>query len=532
MMCFRLHVVLAMPAAAFAPPLSERAFPPEVEGDVSVGADVPALPADSATLVLTDDLALADKLAGTAPERLHVVYAGGAPVDEALFERLEDVWPAGESPELRGLRYDRLLRALKESFDLWFYKNTLLTTINDVPDMLWYKRLDGTHMLVNDAFAAIVEKPKDDIQGKDHFSIWDVPRPAKGAADFACAESEKLAISSGRMHVCDEPVKTRAGMKLFTTYKSPLYDRFGNVFGTVGVGHDVTSINSLGSQLYLLVENLPYPICIFTLDWKVVQMNSVFAELVGLDPDGEHSDFDYQAWKRETFTPVDEPTENHVKQIASHELMFNRGGIPRHYVVMDLEIRNHFGDVTGYLCTLEDVTYRRAYERSMLNAANTDKLTGLYNRRAYSKKIRELSEKLPERCCVVMADINGLKEANDTRGHNVGDELITGAAACMSQAFQDFGTVYRLGGDEFCVLMTGTAEDAAGCLKQLEKNCAAWKGQYIESISISCGVASAEEYSDIASLTKAADERMYESKRNYYRSTGHERRRRGRDKEE
>jgi len=154
-----------------------------------------------------------------------------------------------------------------------------------------------------------------------------------------------------------------------------------------------------------------------------------------------------------------------------------------------------------------------------------DQMTGLQNRRAYSEKIEELAKKLPERCCVVMADINGLKQANDTLGHDAGDELITGAAECIQRGFEGVGTVYRVGGDEFAVIMTGTAADAQNCLKRVEELCAAWKGRIIQAISVSYGVASSEEYSDIDSLTKAADERMYAFKQNYYLSSGKERRR-------
>ena len=60
-----------------------------------------------------------------------------------------------------------------------------------------------------------------------------------------------------------------------------------------------------------------------------------------------------------------------------------------------------------------------------------DQMTGLQNRRAYAEKIDQYIENMPGECCVVMADINGLKEMNDTCGHEAGDELIIGAAECL-----------------------------------------------------------------------------------------------------
>jgi len=85
-----------------------------------------------------------------------------------------------------------------------------------------------------------------------------------------------------------------------------------------------------------------------------------------------------------------------------------------------------------------------------------DQLTNLQNRRAYSERIKQLETDMPATCCVVTADINGLKQINDTFGHSAGGELIIGAAECLSQCFEGVGEVYRLGGDEFCVIAIGT----------------------------------------------------------------------------
>ena len=155
-----------------------------------------------------------------------------------------------------------------------------------------------------------------------------------------------------------------------------------------------------------------------------------------------------------------------------------------------------------------------------------DQMTGLQNRRAYSEKVEQLSKQLPVPCTVVMADINGLKEANDTLGHEAGDELIIGSAECLRKSFDGIDTVYRLGGDEFTVIMGSSEDEAKKCLERMELICAEWKGQHINGISISYGAASTAEFSDLDALLKAADQRMYEHKSNYYQYTGKERRKR------
>ena len=161
--------------------------------------------------------------------------------------------------------------------------------------------------------------------------------------------------------------------------------------------------------------------------------------------------------------------------------------------------------------------------------ARYDQLTNLRNRRAYDETIDRFSKELPAGCKVVVADINGLKETNDRLGHNAGDELIIGAAECIRQSFEGTDMIYRIGGDEFCIIITDAGYDVEGAVKRLQELCAGWKGEYISSISISAGTAAAEESSGIDEVVRTADKRMYEFKRHFYESSGRDRRRRRTD---
>ncbi|MBP5311558.1 MAG: diguanylate cyclase [Clostridia bacterium] len=153
-----------------------------------------------------------------------------------------------------------------------------------------------------------------------------------------------------------------------------------------------------------------------------------------------------------------------------------------------------------------------------------DQMTGLKNRRAFSEKEAELSKEMPAYCCVVFADINGLKEMNDTMGHDAGDELIIGAAECLNESFEGIDTVYRIGGDEFCVILTDETVAVEPCLKILNEKCAAWKGEFINGFSISYGYAFGEDGLDFDSVQREADRKMYSNKNDFYRNTGKDRR--------
>ena len=155
-----------------------------------------------------------------------------------------------------------------------------------------------------------------------------------------------------------------------------------------------------------------------------------------------------------------------------------------------------------------------------------DQMTGLQNRRAYEEMSGRFAEKMPAYCCVVTADINGLKQINDRLGHEAGDELIIASAECLRRSFTGIDTIYRIGGDEFCVFITDENVSASRCLERAAEISAGWQGKNVHGFSLSYGFADSREFSDIDSILQTADQRMYQFKRQYYISSGHDRRRR------
>lgn len=89
--------------------------------------------------------------------------------------------------------------------------------------------------------------------------------------------------------------------------------------------------------------------------------------------------------------------------------------------------------------------------------AYSDGLTGLGNRTAYLEQLEEYisSAKESERIGIVYLDVNNLKKVNDNQGHEIGDQLIKVTAKIVQDSFGKFGKSFRIGGDEFCVLIDG-----------------------------------------------------------------------------
>ncbi|ACE86075.1 putative bifunctional diguanylate cyclase/phosphodiesterase [Cellvibrio japonicus] len=101
---------------------------------------------------------------------------------------------------------------------------------------------------------------------------------------------------------------------------------------------------------------------------------------------------------------------------------------------------------------VQDLTERRRKEEELHQLANTDILTGLANRANLYRRTEEVLLR-PAPAAVLMIDLDGFKDINDTLGHSVGDSILCEVANRLQQAMGPADTVARIGGDEFAVLL-------------------------------------------------------------------------------
>lgn len=157
-----------------------------------------------------------------------------------------------------------------------------------------------------------------------------------------------------------------------------------------------------------------------------------------------------------------------------------------------------------------------------------DPLTNLKSRHAYMEEINELEKEksLPTDLVVFSIDINGLKLANDTKGHLVGDELIQGAADNIRRVFAKYGNCYRVGGDEFMVIAYLKKELVSKLKNDFKHNIMKWRGSNNLTLSASIGSATAFHNPDVTieKLIYLSDQEMYKAKSDYYRNSGMDRR--------
>ena len=150
----------------------------------------------------------------------------------------DEIWL--ESANLDDFYFEKALNLIAERKEAWLQKTWLQTTINSSPDMIWFKDMGGLHLEVNDAFCEVVDKQKDDVRGKDHYYIWNIPKEIYEQTGYVCVQTEDDVVAARKTCLLDEEVmKADGNLSKLKTYKTPIFDG-ETIIGTVGIARDVT----------------------------------------------------------------------------------------------------------------------------------------------------------------------------------------------------------------------------------------------------------------------------------------------------
>jgi diguanylate cyclase (GGDEF)-like protein/PAS domain S-box-containing protein len=177
------------------------------------------------------------------------------------------------------------------------------------------------------------------------------------------------------------------------------------------------------------------------------------------------------------------------------------------------------GEVVAWYGATEDIEARKLAEQRMSWMATHDCLTGLANRLHFRDRLETAIEQAAgvRRVALLLLDLDGFKLVNDKHGHDVGDEVLVEVARCLRQVVGRQGTVSRLGGDEFTIILPNVGDDtwlatfSEKLLKELTKPLIL-RGTTLEiGASIGLSVYPADD-ATVAGLLKDADLALYAAK--------------------
>lgn len=174
--------------------------------------------------------------------------------------------------------------------------------------------------------------------------------------------------------------------------------------------------------------------------------------------------------------------------------------------------------VISYISSSRESLEKFFEDRIYKELAYKDALTGLGNRARFERDIEVLEEEKHnlENLILVIADANYLKKINDTMGHLVGDKAIQIMAEAMKKAFNDIDEIYRIGGDEFCIIIQNqSAEDVHKKLEIVGERLLCSELGFPISLSYGFEAYDPKVHDSLIALYKAADDKMYETKSVY-----------------
>ncbi|MTI42075.1 PAS domain S-box protein, partial [Roseibium hamelinense] len=412
-----------------------------------------------------------------------------------------------------------------------------------------------TYVMANNAFCALVGRPREAILGEPAESIF----PAKVIPDLK--SRDRFVLSTGKLEELDEPIPLPNGTefasltrKSFATTKS-------------GEGYVVTVLNDIGvlkereqelraalrqaelSQLVL--DTLPTPVLAKDEDLRYVMINSAFCRLFSFDKSEMLGKTIDDLSPNDRITHINEMDRKVLadgQTLRSEDTMSETSGTGLGAAIISKSLaRTDNGDkyIVGVITDISDLkkrekeledAHRVAEEQNQILTETKsqaeydslhDALTGLPNRRYLDQTLHEWHEGTREdELALLQIDLDRFKAINDTMGHAAGDFILQHVANVLRKSCKESDFIARIGGDEFVVLREGdiAREEleylADQIITELNKP-VAYENELCRfgaSIGIDIGIASMTEHTgevshDPSRLMMNADIALYRAKR-------------------
>ncbi|MFI3208677.1 MAG: sensor domain-containing diguanylate cyclase [Eubacteriales bacterium] len=411
-------------------------------------------------------------------------------------------------------------KRMRDTLDKELCEKQLVTLIDSIPDLVWYKDIRESHMSVNQSFCETVGKTKEQIKDRGHCYIWDLDPAEYEQGEYVCMETEDVVIEEQGTFLFDEKVKIRDEMRQLKTYKSAIVGRRGETIGTVGIARDVTDIWNSHEEFQTLISRLPYAIVIVDVDYKFVSCNERFEKLFGrtdvIMKDADIDEMGQYFFGEDVSRRDEENTSIKVSMIVDTQ---------EHYYEIDKQgIHDMFDKLSGYFYIVKDETDTFQYEEKLKELSVTDELTKLYNRKAirnYFDMNKDFLFHLEHSMAICMLDLDYFKGYNDFYGHVAGDKVLYLFGKILRDVKEEYNVfVARYGGEEFLLIANNkSVEEMTEIAEVIMSKLHAYSLEHEKSkindyVTVSIGIAYYESsyHKQVSEVVAEADQALYKAK--------------------
>lgn len=305
-----------------------------------------------------------------------------------------------------------------------------------------------------------------------HFSVFYPPQ------DVAAGKPEhelKIARAEGRLEDEGWRVRKDGGRFWANVVIRALRDHDGVLRGYGKVTRDLTERRAHELQLAVSEERFRRSfddaligMMIFDLRGCYMRVNDAFCAIVG------HPRETLEGLSRERITHPDDLAADAeaLRALLAGEMgSYTREKRYIHatgqlvWVTINVTLINDpDGEPQHFIGQAQDITERRRHESQLTALADHDPLTGLLNRRSFTRELQSHLARVKRfeiTGAVLLIDLDNFKSYNDTLGHNAGDELIVRIAHGLRDRLRETDSIARLGGDEFAVLLPRESQQSA-----------------------------------------------------------------------
>ena len=298
-------------------------------------------------------------------------------------------------------------------------------------------------------------------------TIWEV-LPSDAAAHI---EPAYRAALQGAETIDD----VQYGDRIYRLHVTPVRAADDTVLGGMVTSHDITELRASIEQLRVAeeqfrnaFEHAPIGMALVDLDGRFAKVNRALCEIV---------DYDEQQLLSMTFQEITHPDDlqidlAHVERLLAGQIdsyrmekryFDQRGRIVWIQLSVSL-VRDTQRSPLQFVSQIEDISQRKRDEAHLTRLAQRDLLTGLLNRAMFDRDLtsyQQAAERYGDVCSLLILDLDDFKAINDSAGHDAGDHALQQVAKAIRSRLRITDQAYRIGGDEFAVLLPHATGDAA-----------------------------------------------------------------------